>query len=196
MLKIGITGGIGSGKSMVCKVFENLGVPVFYADDVGKRLLEKDAVLQTKVKKSFGDDIYGAVGLNRRKLGALVFNNPERLRKLNELVHPRVLDAFQNWVVQYSERTYVLLEAAILFESGVHHLMDLVISVTAPEELRMSRVASRDHVSKKEVQSRMKNQMSAEKINRQADYLLVNDEKKLLLPRIIKLHHLFLEREK
>jgi len=196
MLKIGITGGIGSGKSLVSKVFESLEIPVFYADEIGKIMLEQDTDLQTRVKDLFGKEIIGPEGLSRKKLAAIVFNNLHKLHQLNELIHPRVLDAFHSWTRQYSDRPYILLEAAILFETGTYRSLDATISVTAPKELRIKRVVSRDKMGESEVKARMRNQMAPEEINRKADFLLVNDEKRLLLPQIIELHNLLLQKNK
>jgi len=119
-----------------------------------------------------------------------------KLHRLNELIHPRLLVAFHSWTRQYSDRPYILLEAAILFESGTYRSLDATISVTAPKELRIKRVVSRDKMGESEVKARMRNQMAPEEINRKADFLLVNDEKRLLLPQIIELHNLLLQKNK
>lgn len=195
MLKVGVTGGIGSGKSTACKVFETLGIPVFYADTEAKKLLNDDNALKEQVRAVFGSGIYGPEGLRNKELAQLVFNDPDKLGALNDLVHPAVRKVFSRFQESHRMEPYVIFEAAILFESGASDLMDRTLVVAAPEELRIKRVMKRDQVQREEVLARMKNQQDPEKINAQADYLVINDENKLLLPQIIRLHHLFLKSE-
>lgn len=194
MLKIGITGGIGSGKTTVCKVFELLGIPVFYADDIAKPMMNTDPVLREEITKTFGEQSYSGTGeLNRKHISSIVFNNPEELEKLNGLVHPAVFRAFDAWVLKYLDAPYILKEAALLYESDSYKMCDLSILVISPIESRIKRVQARDGLSAEEVQSRVDRQLSDEEKIKMADYILMNDEQQLLIPQIISLHHQFLK---
>jgi len=192
MLKVGLTGGIGSGKSIVAGIFTVLGIPVFDADTEARTLMESDPVLKAHLEDAFGEDVYLNGMLRRKKLAEMVFSDDDKLRLLNSLVHPKVRDAFSEWVGCHAEAPYVIHEAAILLESGWASLFDRVIAVEAPEQLRIRRVMERDGTSAGEVRSRMERQWTDEERRKHADYLLVNDEKKLLIPAIIELHRLLL----
>ncbi|MCO4291479.1 dephospho-CoA kinase [Solitalea sp. MAHUQ-68] len=195
MLKIGITGGIGSGKSTVVKIFEQLGVPAFIADIEAKKVMVEDATLITGLKQNFGDQVYFDDGtLNRKLLADIVFNNPEKLATLNSLVHPAVFRSFDRWSLSFHKKPYLLKEAALLFESGSYQQNDFNILVTAPEDLRINRVMQRDGSSEDEVKSRIKNQFSEEEKLKLADYIILNDEKKALIPQVLTLHREFLKR--
>jgi dephospho-CoA kinase len=193
MLKIGVTGGIGSGKTTVCKVFELLGVPVFYADDVAKSIMQTDPVLKTALLHAFGENSYTKDGmLNRAYISSIVFNDKLELEKLNSLVHPAVLRAFDNWVLEQHESPYVIKEAALLYESGGFKMCNKSILVIAPTLIKMNRVKLRDGVSEEDIQLRMNRQFSDEIKIKYADHILNNDEKQLLIPQIIQLHQQFL----
>jgi dephospho-CoA kinase len=193
MLKVGITGGIGSGKTTVCKVFELLGIPVFYADDVAKSIMQTDPVLKTALLDTFGENSYTKDGmLNRAYISSIVFNDKQELEKLNSLVHPAVLRAFDNWVLDQHESPYVIKEAALLYESGGFKMCNKSILVIAPTLIKMNRVKLRDGVSEEDIQLRMNRQFSDEIKIKYADYILNNDEKQLLIPQIIQLHQQFL----
>lgn len=193
MLKIGITGGIGSGKTTVCKVFELLGVPVFYADDVAKSIMYTDPILKRGVLDAFGENSYTQSGdLNRSYISSIVFNDKHELEKLNSLVHPAVFRAFDTWVLSQSEASYVIKEAALLYESDAYKMCDQSILVISPIETRISRVKARDGISAEDIQLRMNRQFSDEEKMRFADHILMNDEKQLLIPQIIQLHQQFL----
>jgi dephospho-CoA kinase len=193
MLKVGITGGIGSGKTTVCKVFELLGIPVFYADDVAKSIMQTDPVLKTALLDTFGENSYTKDGmLNRAYISSIVFNDKQELEKLNSLVHPAVLRAFDNWVLNQHESPYVIKEAALLYESGGFKMCNKSILVIAPTLIKMNRVKLRDGVSEEDIQLRMNRQFSDEIKIKYADYILNNDEKQLLIPQIIQLHQQFL----
>jgi dephospho-CoA kinase len=193
MLKVGITGGIGSGKTTVCKVFELLGIPVFYADDVAKSIMQTDQVLKTALLDTFGENSYTKDGmLNRAYISSIVFNDKQELEKLNSLVHPAVLRAFDNWVLNQHESPYVIKEAALLYESGGFKMCNKSILVIAPTLIKMNRVKLRDGVSEEDIQLRMNRQFSDEIKIKYADYILNNDEKQLLIPQIIQLHQQFL----
>ena len=193
MLKVGITGGIGSGKTTVCKVFELLGIPVFYADDVAKSIMQTDQVLKTALLDTFGENSYTKDGmLNRAYISSIVFNDKQELEKLNSLVHPAVLRAFDNWVLDQHESPYVIKEAALLYESGGFKMCNKSILVIAPTLIKMNRVKLRDGVSEEDIQLRMNRQFSDEIKIKYADHILNNDEKQLLIPQIIQLHQQFL----
>lgn len=194
MLKIGITGGIGSGKSTVCRVFEILGIPVFYADTVAKEIMVKDEVLMSGVKDAFGQESYLAEGvLNNKYIAGIVFNDRKALARLNALVHPAVFRAFDQWMLGIPAHTpYVLKEAALLFESGSYQACDESIVVTAPLQLKLNRVMLRDGVAEEQVRARMDKQMSdEEKINR-AGFLIRNDDSQSVILQVLELHNQFL----
>jgi dephospho-CoA kinase len=155
MFKVGITGNIGSGKTTVCKIFEVLGIPVFYADDEGKKVMIEDDVLIAGIKQAFGTEAYFADGnLNRKHIAGIVFNDKEELLKLNALVHPAVFRAFDKWVINQKNVPYVLKEAALLFESDSYKMCDRSVLVTAPLDIRIQRVTQRDGITADEVKSR------------------------------------------
>lgn len=182
---IGITGGIGSGKSLVCEVFRNLGIPVFEADAVAKNLYLTDLSLKEELVRTFGEAVYFSDGkVNRNYLASVIFTRPEALEQVNRLVHPRVREAFRNWH-KIQTAPFVLHEAAILFESGLYRMMDATILVTAPGELRIRRVMKRDHISRELVLDRMKHQWDEAKKEILADYIICNDEEHPLLEQIL-----------
>lgn len=193
-LQIGITGGIGSGKSMVCKIFGCLGIPVYDADSRAKSIMTTDGILVEQIKKEFGSLSYDADGgLNRSFLSSAVFGNAEKLKKLNELVHPRVALDGDQWTAEQIGKKYVVREAALLFESGSYKKMDKIIVVTAPEPLRVKRVLVRDKQrTEEEVLKIILNQMKEEEKVKKADFVLRNDETELLVPQVINLHQKFL----
>jgi len=187
MYKIGITGGIGSGKSSVCMVFETLGIAVYYADARAKQLLNTDADLKTELEGYFGKDIYMNGMLNRVQLAEIIFNDPIALEKVNSLVHPAVARDFEVWCTLQTS-PYVLEEAAIIFESGLAQRFDQVILVTASEDLRIERVCTRDRVSREAVRKRMANQWPEEKKMALADYIIHNDNEYAIIPQVINIH--------
>jgi len=192
MLKIGLTGGIGSGKTTVAKIFELLGVPVYYADDASKRLYHTDKELIQNIKKHFGEDIYTEEQLNRSKLAAIVFSDPKKLHLLNELVHPPTIRDAEKWMAQQTTR-YIIKEAALLFESGSVASLDYVIGVRTPQHLRIKRVIDRDGVSKEDVLARMKTQIDEEIKMRLCDFIIENNEQMLVIPQVLQLHQKFLQ---
>ncbi len=193
MLKIGITGGIGSGKTTVCRVFEVLGIPVFYADNAAKALMHTDVLLRQDIIAGFGEESYfGDGNLNRKHISSIVFNDSGQLGKLNALVHPAVFRAFDIWVSEQKNVPYVLKEAALLFESDSYKMCDQSILVKSPEELRISRIIKRDNTTAEEVRLRMSRQFSDEKKEKLTDHTITNDEVVLLIPQILQLHKLFL----
>ena len=192
-LEIGITGGIGSGKSLVCHIFQKLGVPVYDADSHAKELMTTDGILMSGIKKEFGDLAYHSNGaLNREYLASHVFNNQGKLDALNRLVHPRVKVDYERWVRSQAERSYVLKEAALLFEAGSDTTLDEVLVVYAPESLRIERVLKRDsHRSPGQIRDIISKQMPDDEKLERADHVIVNDETELLIPQVLKLHDRF-----
>lgn len=197
MLKAGITGGIGSGKSTVCRVFEWLGVPVYYADDRAKQLMTEDAALRSEIRTLFGDEAYLPDGsLNRAHIAGIVFSDADMLRQLNALVHPAVHRDGAAWHLRQTA-PYTLREAALLYESGGYRLLDKMVAVTAPAELRIERVMARDGVDRSAVEARLNKQWPEEKKVEMADFVIVNDGTTPLLPQILQVHRaLSLEADK
>jgi dephospho-CoA kinase len=193
MLKIGITGGIGSGKTTVCRIFEVLGIPVFYADDAAKSIMHTDDLLREQIIEGFGKESYSAAGeLNRQYISSVVFNNDDELKKLNALVHPAVFRAFDIWVAQQENAPYVIKEAALLFESDSYKMCDRSVLVKSPEGIRIKRIMARDGATEENVRLRMNKQFTDEQKEKLADHILLNDEQTLLIPQVIALHEQFL----
>lgn len=188
MLKIGITGGIGSGKSTVAEMFAVLGIPIYQADTAARRLMNTDPELKADIRKHFGDAAYTAEGqLNRKYLGNIVFNNPDKLALLNELTHPATIRDSEEWAASQTA-PYIIKEAAILFESGSNHYLDAVIGVSAPKALRIQRVMERDHITQNEVLARMRRQIDEDIKMRLSDHVIFNDEQQLIIPQVLALH--------
>ncbi len=188
MYRVGITGGIGSGKSLVCGLLELFGVPVYYADLEARRLMNEDVELRSALKAEFGDGIYKGGELDRIAMGSRVFGEPRLLEKINQMVHPIVRKDFDNWSKACENVPYVVEEAAILFESGAVKQMNMSVLVYAPIALRIQRVMDRDGLSSDEVKKRMSYQLDEEEKKRRADSVIINDETSLLLPQIVSLH--------
>ena len=189
---MGLTGGIGSGKTLVCSILEKLGIPVYYADSAARRLMNSDEELSKNIVGIFGDEVYNGASLNRDLLARKVFGNQEMLEKLNAMVHPAVRKDYSGWVESQKGAPYVVEEAAILFESGADTLLDGSVLVYAPEALRIQRVMKRDGVDEESVRSRMMHQMDEDKKKERADHIIYNDEKEMLLPQVIALHNIVL----
>ena len=194
MLKIGITGNIGSGKTTVSKIFGVLGIPVFYADDEAKNVMVKDEILIDAIKHTFGKHSYFDNGeLNRKHIAGIVFNNETELVKLNEIVHPATFRAFDNWLPQHLSAPYILKEAALLFESDSYKLCDKTIMVTAPMDMRVKRVMLRDKLSEEDILKRENQQFTEEKKAGLSDFVIRNDNSELVIPQVLKLHELFMD---
>ena len=187
MIKVGITGGIGSGKTTVCKVFRVLGIPVFEADTTAKQLMNTDAELRNNLIGLFGTAVYQPdQTIDRKYLAGIVFTNPSLLAQLNELVHPVVRKAFEEWcLIQHSP--YVLHEAAILFESGFYRMMDKTITVVTSEKQRIERVVKRDSLTVELVKQRMRNQWSDDEKIKLADFVIGNNDRELIIPQIVEI---------
>ena len=186
MLKVGITGGIGSGKSTVCALFEVLGIPVFYADEAARRVMDEDVALRAGISDLFGKDIYTEGHLDRPALSKAVFGNPEKLAALNALVHPATIAAAERWMAA-QQSPYAIKEAAIFFESGSNAGMDIMIGVSAPKELRIQRAMKRSSLSREDVEARMARQMDEDEKMGRCDYVIVNDEVQALIPQVLQL---------
>ena len=186
MKKIGITGGIGSGKSIIGKILSIKGFPVFYSDIEAKRLMTRDKQVIAEIKNIFGEDAYHKQDLNRSFLADRIFNEPELKNKINSIVHPAVRKSFENFA-KNNQNTLVFNEAAILFETGSYKNFDATILVIADKDLRLKRVRDRDNTSSKSIQERMKNQWSDEKKIELADFVIENNENNLLIPQVEKI---------
>ena len=187
MLRVGLTGGIGSGKTTVAKIFELLNVPVYYADDASKRLYHTDKDLIASIKKNFGEDVYTGDQLNRSKLAAIVFNDPEKLDLLNELVHPPTIRDAEEWMKKQTA-PYVIKEAALLFESGSASGLDFIIGVKAPSHFRIKRVMERDGLTREEILNRANRQIDEDIKMRLCDFVIVNNDQELVIPQVLELH--------
>jgi dephospho-CoA kinase len=193
---VGITGGIGSGKSFLCKIFEVLGIDVYYADQRAKWLQQNNADLVTQIKLAFGQEAYDNQGsLNRIFLAREVFSNPEKLELLNKLVHPKVAEDYARWTKQRSDKPYTLKEAALLYESGSYRQLDYIINVDAGRNTRLRRVLARDvHRTKEQVEAIMDKQLSDQERRRLADFTVDNDGDVLVVPQILHIHQQLLQK--
>lgn len=186
METIGLTGGIGSGKSTVARIFKHMGFPVYIADTEASHLMNSSPDIRREITGRFGETIYSNNQLNKAELAKIIFEDKEALRDINHIVHPRVMEDFKSWS-QRQKSPIVLFESAILYEAGLNEFFGHIICVTAPEEVRIQRVISRDHTTAEKVRDRMNNQMGEkEKISR-VDFIVNNDGVQALLPQVIKI---------
>ena len=192
MFKIGLTGGIGSGKTTVAQVFEKLGVPVFYADLETKKCMQSDVVLIKQLKATFGNNIYVDRMLQKDRLASIIFNDDSALQTINRLVHPAMQRVFDEWCSSQNA-SYVLKEAAILFESGSDKVLDKIVCVSAPDDLRKQRVMKRDGIKESQVSERMSKQWEQSRKIELAHFHILNDEKQLIIPQILEIHSLLLK---
>jgi len=195
MIKIGLTGGIGSGKTTVAHIFETLGIPVYYADDAAKRIMNEDEHLRSLIIKNFGVESYSENILNRVHLSSIVFGNAEKLSLLNSLVHPLTLADAEHWMKQ-QKAPYIIKEAALMFESDAWKMVDKTIGVSATLELRLQRTMQRDFLSREEVEARMKRQMNEDEKMKRCNFIITNNEKELLIPQVITIHEALLQEAK
>ena len=193
MLKIGLTGSIGSGKTTVAQVFEKLGAPIFYADTEAKKCMHSDTALIEQIKAAFGNDIYVDRNLQKDRLASIIFNDDSALHTINQLVHPAVQRIFEEWCATQNT-SYILKEAAILFESGSDKELDQIVCVSAPDDLRKQRVMQRDGIIESQVLERMSKQWEQSRKIELADFHIVNDEKQLLIPQVLQVHSLLLNK--
>jgi len=185
---IGLTGGIGSGKTTIANYFAEKGIPVYIADDEARKITESPDILQS-IRTVFGDEVFNNEKLDRVKVSQIVFNDTNKLKHLNEIIHPAVKKHFKNWILQNSNFDFIVYETAILFESGSYKQCDVVISVIAPIETRIKRVMIRDSVSREQVLNRIKNQLSDEDLIKKSDFIIENntiEETKHQVDKIIK----------
>ncbi len=187
MLKIGLTGGIGGGKSTVAKVFEVLGMPVYYADDAAKKLMNEEGPLKQQIQKIFGATAYRNGQLDRKYVADIVFKKPDKLQLLNALVHPATINDAQKWM-QRQRTSYAIKEAALIFESGAQQQLDYVIGVYAPTPLRIQRTMQRDGITEEEVIVRINKQLDENSKMQLCDFVIVNDEEQLLIPQVVEVH--------
>lgn len=195
MLKIGLTGGIGSGKSTAAQIFELLDIPVYYADLEAKRLMNEDAALISGIKKIFGEQAYSNYSLDRKYISAIVFSDPAKLELLNAIVHPATKGDAERWMLSQTS-PYAIHEAALIFEAKVNDRLDYVIGVSSPEELRIQRAMNRDKVDREEVIKRMERQLNEETKMSKCDFILINDEQQLLIPQVLELHQKLIDLSK
>ena len=187
-LKIGLTGGIGSGKTTISRIFKTLGINVFNSDQYGKKLIEDNQTVIKKIRQIFGDEIITNQQIDKQKISRIVFKDKIKLEELNNIIHPIVIQDFHKWYLKKSHQ-YIIKESALLFESKTFNDLDKVILVKAPIELRIKRVMQRDNRSRNEIISIINNQAKIKNVKNHADYVINNNEKTLLTPQIIQLHN-------
>jgi dephospho-CoA kinase len=192
MLKVGLTGNIGSGKTLVAGIFKVLAVPVFDADSEARAVVCSQEV-RNDLRALFGEQIFEQGEINRKALAGIVFNDKEKLEKLNAVIHPKVRQRFSSWITHHPKAPYVLYEAAILTETGFYKKLDHTIVVTAEKELRISRVMQRDNVSRQMVEQRMANQWDEQRKTAAADFIISNNENDQIIPQVLKIHNILTE---
>ncbi|MCF8235838.1 MAG: dephospho-CoA kinase [Bacteroidales bacterium] len=189
MKKVGLTGGMGSGKSTVAEIFKVFGVPVFFADDEGKKCLGQEDV-KNKIVQEFGQNILDdKQDIDRKALAGIVFNDEKALKKLNNIIHPEVEKRFKTWLSKNQDEDYIIHEAAILFESGFYKMFDKIIAVSAPEEVRIKRLVKRDQSEAESLRRRMRFQLSEKERNSKSDFVIYNDGEQLIIPQTLRIHN-------
>jgi dephospho-CoA kinase len=187
VIKLGITGGIGSGKTSVCRVFKVLGIPVFSADFEAKNIMDNDESVKLRINSIAGKELYMSGTLDRAELASMIFNNKQLLEKVNLLIHPIVFENFVRWASEQNA-PYVIMEAAILFENGACDIVDKIATVVAPAEQRIERIMRRNNLSREQILMRMKNQMDDDEKVKRSDYVILNSEKDMIIPAILRIH--------
>lgn len=180
---VGITGGIGSGKSTLSKLFEVYGIPVYIADTGAKKQMNSSSEIKEKLIQKFGENIYSDRGLDRKELAVLIFNDPEAIAYVNSIVHPVVQSDFFQWTKIFP-KPIVAIETAILFESGFDSFCDFIINVSTPLEIRIERVMQRDHLSEQQIRERIDNQISEEERIARSDFIMINNGLRALIPQV------------
>ncbi|MDA3954153.1 MAG: dephospho-CoA kinase [Bacteroidales bacterium] len=193
MIKVGLTGGIGSGKTLVSEIFSQLGIPIFYADKEAKNILNHDSDVINLIKSTF-PDVYIGNEINKEKLASIIFTDQDALKKINSIIHPKVHEYFHTWLAKQYGVKYIIKEAAILFESNAYKDLDTTINVHADELIRINRVVKRDKTTIEAVKSRMKNQLDDEGRIKLADYTIYNNGDKMLLPQVLEIHNTILNK--
>ena len=186
-IRIGITGGIGSGKSVVSKILSLLDIPIYLSDDEAKRLTATDETIRRELINLLGGELYQDGVLNKQKLANYLFASPENAEKINAIIHPQVKQDFRQWCMRHSASQFVAMESAILFESGFASEVDVVVMVYAPQEVRIQRAMMRDTASRTQIEQRIQRQMDDEIKRSSAHYTLINDDKTALLPQVLQL---------
>ncbi len=186
MLKVGLTGGIGSGKSTVAKIFETLGIPVYYADDAAKELMNTNSEVKKAIIKNFGDETYKSNQLDRKYLASIVFNDKNKLAILNSITHPATIQDANHWIAKQKSR-YIIKEAALIFESGSDKHLDFVIGVQTPLPLRIKHVMKRDNISEEEIMKRINRQMDENEKMNLCRFVIKNNEEELLIPQVLEI---------
>jgi dephospho-CoA kinase len=192
LLKIGLTGGIGSGKSVVARIFETIGIPVYYADDAARKLMNSSEKIKTAVIKNFGEQAYSNKELDRKYLAKIVFNNKKKLDLLNSIVHPVTISDAEQWMKK-QKSPYIIKEAALLFESKAADNLDYVIGVYAPQHIRVKRVMQRDMLTSDEVMKRINHQLDEDQKMKLCDFIIKNNEVELIIPQVLELDKKFRE---
>ena len=186
-IRIGITGGIGSGKSVVSKILSLLDIPIYLSDDEAKRLTATDEAIRRELTDLLGDELYQGGMLNKQMLANFLFASAENAEKINAIIHPQVKQDFRRWCTCHSASQFVAMESAILFESGFDSEVDVVVMVYAPQEVRIQRAMMRDAASRTQIEQRIKRQMDDEAKCSKAHYVLINDDKTALIPQVLQL---------
>ena len=192
MLKIGLTGGIGSGKTKLAHIFEVLGIPVYYADDAAKRLMNEDEHLKQQIIQHFGEESYVDGKLNRSFVASVIFSDAEKTKLINSIIHPVTIADAELWMNKQTA-PYAIKEAALIFEANAEKNLDLVIGVQSPLPIRIQRVMQRDNITEEAVLARMQKQMNEEEKMSRCDFIIINNEKELLIPQVVALHEKLLE---
>lgn len=187
IFSLGVTGGIGSGKSTVCKTFKVLGIPVFSADDEARLIMDNNRKLRAELRNILGMDLYASGELDRMKMASIIFNDDNMLRKVNSLVHPLVLDSYDEWR-RKQDADYIIFEAAILFEAGAEKNVDRILAVTAPLEERIQRVMERNNMSRGQVMERVNKQMPDDELIKRSDYRIDNSEDSMIIQEVLDIH--------
>lgn len=184
MIKVGVTGGIGSGKTVVCTLFRLHDIPVFDADKEAKELNDTSPFIRALIIHHFGEGLYSGTRLNRKKLASLIFRDEEKLAIVNSIIHPVLTSTFNEWCRERNDHSFVVIDAALLIEAGLHRLVDKVITVTAPAEMRIERAMKRDHTGRHEVEARMNHQLPEEEKINQSDFVIYNDNRQSLIQQV------------
>ena len=195
MLRIGLTGGIGSGKSTVARIFSVLGIPVYDADSASKRLMSEDEILKERIIENFGKESYNNGKLNTKHLSEQAFSDPKKTELLNSIVHPATINDAVEWMKKQNA-PYIIKEAALIFETGSNKLLDKVIGVSSPVSLRIERTMKRTNLAVDQIQKRINLQMDEEEKMRLCDYVIFNDEQQMLIPQVLQLHEQFLKQSR
>jgi len=195
MVKVGITGGIGSGKTLVCSIFKHIGIPVFHADIHGKQLF-LDKNIKTKLLSHFGNEIFTDNEIDTKKISEIVFNDNKKLEEINSIMHPAILDLYIQWLDTIKSKPYSIIEAAVLFESKVDFELDHIMLVTAPEELRIERSIKRDKTTREAIKMRIDKQMPETEKQKLSNSIINNDGTELLIPQVLKLNKLLIATKK